>query len=1124
MEIIKIQNPLTLANDFQVVGICNAETPNQIIEKNALVFTRPFFLLVNGKPVLRAEWDCPLTAGAVCHFVELPRGGDGGSSNPLQIIATIAVIVLSVYTGGLAAAAWGKMAGALVQGLVAMGGMLVVNAFFGGQATNTDMGQIEQPNAVYSLTGSRNRLQIGQPFVEHFGRFICFPDLAMIPYSQMENNDHYLYFLGIIGVGKYSIEGVYIDKTPLLDYAGTFYKILPPGTAPSLCPRVVWTCSEIANQELTTTWLTAALSAVGTQTLEIGFDIIFPSGLVRYNDRADKQSTSVAICVQARQIDGKGAGLNAWTTIRQKTYTAADKDPVRFSEKVGAPYGSGRYEVRIRRTSEKSSSNKVIDSVMAGGFRAYGPTHPDYGDVTMIECRLKATDQINGDAASRINVVATRKLKAVASWGLSAIESESRCIVDTCAYIVTGYNGGKQPVDILDFASLSALKTKLSSAEKYFDWRFVSRSSVMDACAKAAKCGRAVPFMPSGRFSLVQDRLQPVHSQTYTEDDYTEGTFDISHAIRTEDSPTCIQIEYVDPDTWQMEQVTCMDDGGSTQNPAVVKLEGCTSRQHAWEEGMYMYWDDEMNRSIVTFTTGLKGHIPCIGKKLLVSANMSDWGQTGLIADIDPEQDNIWLSEPLDFKGQSEGHLYLTVPSGDGVLGPWFVRPSDYAHCVKGSFEGETVRTQKADGEKAAKYIFGPAETEFLNVRLVRVLPQGQNAVRLVGNVIHDAVYKDPGPAPALPGLSGVGFLENVFVGYAGPNGENNAFKATWSGRAVKFKVEHTNALGNYVLDSDNFTQYQKSYETSGSSISVRITPYDDNTLKPDLAKIATATLVPPVTGLQLAEPVGDSVSVKWTAVSDATSYDVAILKDGQNKGQKTVTAAYASIPIEDIKAMGGPWPSFDVMVWANKGMSQSRSVTLPVVVGSLPKVTGFALQARLENGVTLSWGEVPGATGYKVYSGPVDGFTPGAEGSALVYNGLADNIIVSGLSMTGSYHYWFRVAATNGYVTANDALNWSDTLNVTPVTLTCTAGMATDLEAAVSGNAVSLSWGGSATQFDIRIEQDGQPDRIITRMTGSQRTITGLIPGSFEATVTPYLSDGSLCSGRAINAFGTII
>jgi hypothetical protein len=1024
MRIIKTNNPLTLADDHQAIIATSGITPNKVIRENGLVFTRPFFLLANGAPVMRKDWDKPLPKDMICHFVELPRGSD---SNPLQLLATFAVIVLSVYTGGLAAAAWGTTWGAVVQGVVAIGGMMLVNMFFGGQMVAA--GEIEQPETVYGLTNNRNRLRIGSPFVEHFGRFICYPDLAMGTYTQMEDNDQYLYFLGIIGIGKYDIEGVYIDKTPILDYTDTSYNILAPGTTPTICPDIVWTCPEISNQELTTAWITVAVSAAGTQTMELGFDIVFPSGLIGYNDDAEKIYAKASAAVEARLINSKGVGLQAWVNIFSKEYNERSKDPLRYSIKVGVPYGPGRYEVRIKRGEEKSESSKIANAISIGNVRSYGVSHPDYGDITMVECKIKATDQLNGDAAGKINVIAIRKLKEVTAVGFAGTETASRSIVDACAYIVSCDNGGKQADAIIDFETLTTLRTSLETAENYFDWRFTNRLSVMEACSRVAKCGRSIPYMPSGKFALVRDQLQPIPAQVYTENDYSEGAFEMDHTIRTEDSPTCVKIEYVDPDTWQSESIICLDLGGSEDNPAVVQLDGCTSRQHAYEEGMYMYKDDELNRTAVSFTTGLKGHIPSIGQKIVVSANMTDWGQSGLIADIDGG--NIWLSEPVDFKEKEAGSLYITSATG-GAAGPYIVEPTDYTHCITGAIPGDT-KTQKVDGETATKFLFGPADIDLLNVRVVKIRPENNNRVRILGNIIHDEVYEDFGAAPGLPGFTGGELLESVFCNYAGMSGTDYKFLATWSGIATKFKVEHKSGAGSYVVDHVSLEAYQKEFTISEKDITVRITPYDsEDVLQPGDALTASYTMVGIPTGLELVGDVGASVTIQWDAVTGADSYDTALFYDSENMGTKTVTGTSVTITETEIIQMGGPWQSFVAKVYANKGSDQGLPASLGINALVPAAVTGLMEQSRGVTSVVLSWDSVPNTTGYKVYQGATIDFDPAATGT-LVCSGTETNCTVTGLTLSGDYEYFFKAAGISLYFTEPADLNFSDALVVSP-------------------------------------------------------------------------------------------
>lgn len=58
---------------------------------------RPFIILRNSEPVLRADWDKPIEAGDVMAIVMLPQGGD--DSDVGQILAMIVVAFIAYYTG-----------------------------------------------------------------------------------------------------------------------------------------------------------------------------------------------------------------------------------------------------------------------------------------------------------------------------------------------------------------------------------------------------------------------------------------------------------------------------------------------------------------------------------------------------------------------------------------------------------------------------------------------------------------------------------------------------------------------------------------------------------------------------------------------------------------------------------------------------------------------------------------------------------------------------------------------------------------------------------------------------------------------------------------------------------------
>ena len=769
MEIKKTYNPLTLSHDYRTFEN-EGLSPNQFIERENIIFTRPVILLVNGCPVLRKNWDIQLKQTDVCHFVELPRGG-GGGSNPLQIIAMVAILAAALFVPG--ALGLTGLTATFTGGLIMMGGSMLVNMFLAPSMSTPAISDYSgggvKADDVYNLNANRNAVQIGRPFPEHFGRFICYSTLIMPNYTCYDGNNQYLYMIGAIGVGEYDIEGIYIGKKPIENYENVSYGIISPSGTPSICPIVMYT--NMVGLELSCEWISIVIMPPGTKTNKIEFDIVYPNGLYEINPvTGDLNHYGMEIMVETRVIDDKGDALTSWTFLCTEILHSSSKTPIRKTYKKTAPNGLNRYEFRIKRVNSKSTDPKIGDTIFLETIRAQGSAHPDYGDVTLLEVKILATDKLNSNDAQKINIIATRKLYPVTTTGFGVTKIASRSIIDACAYIVTSDNGGKQPDSILEFEALADLKSDLATRENYFDYRFTSRTTVMDACATIARCGRAVPYMPGGLFSLVRDKLQTVPTQVYTDDDYTEETLNLDHVIRTDDDATCVEIEYIDPDTWQRESISYYELGGSLENPARLSLTGCTSRQHAYEEAAYMYKDDELNRTAITFTTGLKGHIPKLGDMVYVTSRHVDWGQTGQLAHISTTV--ATLSEPVDFSEiASEGKLILTSKTG-GVLGPYNVTPGDCAHSVTIALSSDDVNTIHANGEKATKFLFGLTLEEMLRVRILKILPASNNEVRIIGSIIHDEVHDEPETLPEDPDPPYLLFEGKVYVygGYSTSN------------------------------------------------------------------------------------------------------------------------------------------------------------------------------------------------------------------------------------------------------------------------------------------------------------------------------------------------------------------
>lgn len=1031
MQVTYCFNPLSTDNDFIALPDPGEKlSPNDIIARNALVFSRPVLCVVNGDIWGRADWDCPVPADGVVRFVEFPRGG--GGSNPLQIIATIAIVALSIYTGGLVGAAYGAAWGSLASAGVMIVGSLLLGMLFPyqSQSSRSDLGT---PDTVYSV-GASNRMRIGEPYAERFGTRKFFPDFAQGSFTRIEGQDQYLYGLFVLGIGHFSGISVYIDKTPLTNYAGSTYNIIQPGNAPAIVTRVCWTCSEAGGQELETTSVQYIVNPRGTVIYSIEYDVLFGSGLVRYDDRGNRQSASVTVAAEVRLVDDYGNALSGWATFHVRTYSAASKDPLRFGNEVGVPLGGGRYEIKIWRTAPPSESSQTVDRVSLIGVRGFGGNHPAVAGVTMLEVKIKATDQLNGEVASKINVVATRMLYKVVPnlYGLQEANFiPSRSIVDAIAYMVTSSNGGQQPYSSMVWDELFAARTLLDSEGYFFDWSFTSRVSVMDAAATAARCGLAVPFTPGGLFCLALDRVKAAPSLMFSgATSIDKETFKISHDFRTPDSPDFVRVTYTDPVTWMPATVDCVTLGGGTSTPLEISLDGCTDRTHAWKVGIRMWKDILLTVTTVEWTTGLMGHLPTLFSWVAVGEETVDWGQTGIITAVEPGR--IWLSEPVDFHGQAEGWLMLQDPDGSTV-GPYVVLPTDYVHCVEGVIPG--IETIQNDDLGATPYIFGPVSESVHIVRVMSIAPQGRDKVSLVGQVVNTDVYDLTGtaPSPSNPVVAGVPLI-SLALQYQGLDGTNRSFMIAWSGSAQTFRVE-VNTGGGYAILQDNYAGYTLAYSTTLTSVTVRVTPYVSGVLQTASQKTATHTHVPAPTGLNATVNSNKSVTVTWNAVTGANSYQVGILYGGTMVGSRIVTGLTTTVTEGEMIALGGPWAGVtfrvSALVGGQEGAAAEKSVTL---ITPLP-FPNLYLSAREANYIQLTWQVVSDPNGhivqYVVYQGASNNFNPSIDPCTKVYDGQSNSVYLWPDMSDPPYEYYYRVAAYNLYGKEPAYLNFSNTIKV---------------------------------------------------------------------------------------------
>jgi hypothetical protein len=380
----------------------------------------------------------------------------------------------------------------------------------------------------------------------------------------------------------------------------------------------------------------------------------------------------------------------------------------------------------------------------------------------------------------------------------------------------------------------------------------------------------------------------------------------------------------------------------------------------------------------------------------------------------------------------------------------------------------------------ATRYIFGIETNDPLFIRVGSIRPQGRDSIQISGSVINDAVYQDPGTAPAIGSFYGTpALLASFNLTYDGPTSDGYEFSLSWSGRADEVKIELNTGAGYSTL-VDNYTDHAYTFETAATSITVKVTPYDGATLVPGEAQ--TADYVVKVAPVGLAcDADEDGLSISWTAYASADSYNLRLEVDEEEIATAASETNSYAMSMHDMLLLEGPWPEFTLYLSAVVDDYESVEAELEVEVDPLDAPATVDFQTRLANGVAISWDAVDGARSYVVcYDDSDDEFEP--DESNVVYRGEQPAASIGGLVMTGSYTHYFKVAAQQ-YDHAIADLDFSAALTVTPGT------------ADVSVHAVSLSSGnnqdyigpagGSSYTYQLSGTASGDDETVVATLTG---------------------------------------
>ena len=693
-----------------------------LVKSQKVDLSHPTICLINGKAILRNHWEKPIKNGEIVCFITLPQGGGSKSSNPLQVVLMVAVVVASIYTGGVVGAAYGSIWGGLAAAGISVAGGILVNTFVPTPKPSlngmTSSGYSQSPT--YSMQAQGNEARLGNPIPVIYGRHLIYPDFASQPHYRYINDEQYVYQLHCIGQGEYDIEQIRIEDTPISSFSEITYQIIPPGEKNTLFRDDVVTSAEVAGQELLKDTVCGPFVINPTESLidTIEIDVAFQRGCYYANDNGGLDNKTIQWQIEARLIDDEDNALGDWFILGTETLTSNNHNGMYRTYSYHVP--DGRYEVRAFRLDEKDTSSRAGHEIRWGAVRGFIVSSSNYGNVTLLAIKMRATDNLSQRSSRMVNCIVTRKIPTWTPENGWTNNTPTRSIAWTLADILKAQYGANLTDKSIDLIGLYQLDKIWTERGDTFNAVFDTKLTVYEALSRVCKVGRAIPYIQGGIVRFVRDEPKTIPVALFEPRNIAKNSLSIQYIMPSEDTADNVCIQYFSEKTWKTSEVTGSFKDSSSNKTATVELFGCTNKEQALREATYMALANRYRRRIVTFSTELEGLIPSYGDLISITHDMAKWGQGGEV--IGQNGLILTLSESVIFE---EGKVhYLALRQKNGSLsGPYVVMPGALNTEVVLSEEPDIAILTGTDAERT-HFAFGTADKWSVFARVTGIRPR----------------------------------------------------------------------------------------------------------------------------------------------------------------------------------------------------------------------------------------------------------------------------------------------------------------------------------------------------------------------------------------------------------------
>ena len=666
----------------------------------------------------------------------IAKGGD--SSNPAQIVATLALVALAVATGGVAApalsaslgvtsAAGVAAVGAAITGAVMIAGTMVLGTIFPPPNPDLSFGQGRggAGSPTYSLSGGSNRARLFAPLPLVVGQHRISPDMGAKTFVEFQSDAQFLYQVFNFGWSDLTLSDYRIGNTPLGDYNevqteesdGTGALTIFPGNVDSVAGVFLdyddgWTTK---TGSLTTTKI--AIDITGT--------------LYRIGDQ-EVETRTVDISMEYRLV-----GAGSWSTFLDagNTVTLSNDStkPLRLTY-IKDGLASGQYEVRVKRGTLDETDPRNISMITFSQMRSYQPDEGDYTGQKRVAMVIRATGQINGQV-QQFSALASSSIPVWngSTWADGPTSNPAWIFL----WIARGkvinsirVFGGGIPDSKIDIEALKEWGTWCNTENFTCNLVFDRSMSVNEMLSIVARCGEASISWASGKLSVIWMAGGQPSVQMFGMNNIVFESFRVDYTTgKVADEIVC---QFINPDLdWQTDTVRAIVPGVTNPvNPVNIELMGVTNKELAGRIASFMAASQKYHRKKISWETDIEGLVCTRGDVVTLSHDLTSWGASGRL--ISGTASVLVLSREV-YIASGETY-YISVRHPDGTTETRTVATAGPVSTDTITLGQDLSFSPDADTNNLPMdytWVFDPKATPGRLVKIIEIAPLNQYQVRI---------------------------------------------------------------------------------------------------------------------------------------------------------------------------------------------------------------------------------------------------------------------------------------------------------------------------------------------------------------------------------------------------------